>query len=121
MVELEFGPDLPAFYSAHIWVFDDSAEGIILRFNSSEFDDMRDALKAKFGAPTSSANKTFQNRMGATFQGQVLRWKLQGFDVVASEYSDSIKHSQILAETPRLGPLLAKRDAEEAKKGASGF
>ena len=60
------------------------------------FADLRDALVAKFGAPTAQAEKHYRNAMGATFVGAVLTWTSGDTRLEISQYASQVDQCRVM-------------------------
>jgi len=72
--------------------------------------DARQALKDKFGKPTSEAVHEYQNRMGAKFSGIVSKWETGAMALEIDQYGSSLdKFSVEITEPARYKEYLAVR------------
>lgn len=85
-------------------------------FASSDFARITAALREKYGKPSSVKTEPVTNRMGATFENQVLEWKKSGTAIRAEKYTSSLDDSTVRIFSDSYDAEFKKRlDAERAK------
>lgn len=58
-------------------------------FPSDQFSTVRDGLIGKYGSPSKRDLEVLQNRMGATFQGEVIEWSREGSSIRLKQFAGS--------------------------------
>jgi hypothetical protein len=86
---------------------------------SADFSTLKSGLSSRFGGPSSTETRTYTNRMGATFTGEILQWE-SGTDMIElRQYSDTIEFSTTLvADTIGLSVLEDVAAQERARDAA---
>lgn len=65
-------------------------------FYSEDWDQMREALVAKFGQPTSSGSESVQNRMGAQFENDSALWESDASSLLIEKYYGDLDSSVLV-------------------------
>lgn len=92
-----------------------TVEYVSFTFRYLDHMDMAELLKARYGAPTSVRDNTVQNRMGATFNQQVLEWSGPNVELVYESRSGRVDEGAVTLTTRRW--LESKKFDAEANKG----
>jgi hypothetical protein len=89
------------------------------KFDKTGYSQVRQAIVAKYGAPTSTKTKSYENKMGATFQGEMAYWEQPQSAIVLNEIrEDNIDGSNLII----INPATPKAWADKAKaKATSDF
>jgi len=96
-------------YFMHFEFVANRLAAIIYSFPHDDFLLVRQALVEKYGAPAKSERRTWQNRFGARFDGEVVRWSKADAYLRLSEYSDRVDDSMItMADVKLLRQFEAK-------------
>lgn len=85
------------------------------RTDHDNYETLRDALKQKFGPPTSSEQKTYQNGYGASFTGEYLMWLNSTSSITLEEISGDRDHSVLLFSHTELIKAQNKAGKPEGK------
>jgi hypothetical protein len=93
----------------------DRIEGMLL---STYFDSVDKAIKAKYGDPSSARKESYQNRMSASFTGEVETWESDNAVILFSQVSGDVDHSHLSIFNPETVKIL--KDAQD-KKAAELF
>lgn len=87
-------------------------------FASSDFPKVITALREKYGKPSSMKTEPVTNRMGATFENQILEWKKSGTSIRAEKYASSMDKSSVKIFADFYSTELKKRTDAKAAQGA---
>lgn len=112
--QLPFGQDDSAFmYLEHdsSW----SITKIQVMFKAEGFQEVADAVMAKYGRPSEVKKDTYQNAYGAKFVGTTYIWAKKDQVLMCSQYGGGDRNSSLCAIA---GPQTIKRDVEERAKRA---
>ncbi len=93
----------------------DRIDGTLL---GTYFDSVDKAIKAKYGDPASKKTESYQNRMGATFNGEVDTWVSEKAIILFSQVGADVDHSHLSIFNPQTVKLL--QDAQD-KKAVAAF
>jgi len=91
---------------------------ISIYFDKTAFNRVVDALKEKYGAPTSESTEALQNRMGASFPCRVVKWISDEDKIVVKEMSHDINTSSMEISRPSV-MMRGKKAAESVTKAAA--
>lgn len=86
-----------------------------------QFDQVVDALKVKFGAPTSEESPPFKTRGGVVAQNKVIVWQSGDAKITAELYASSLDMSSVQYSTAEAAREFAKRRDEASKANAKGL
>jgi hypothetical protein len=71
------------------------------RFERTNYARVREAIVTKYGPPTSTSTKSYENKMGATFQGEVAIWEQPRSAIGLTEiFADNIELSNLTIFDP---------------------
>lgn len=84
---------------------------IVAELRSSGYALVKEALIAKFGDPARIEKKTFSNKLGASFEGELATWSLPNGIISFSELSEDINISLLIYYDPALSPAVASRNS----------
>ncbi len=65
------------------------------KFSPSGFASVVSAIREKFGPPSSTKSEAITNRMGASFENQILEWKRSSTTIRAEKYTTSVDRSSV--------------------------
>lgn len=65
------------------------------KFNPSSFASVVSAIREKFGAPSSTKAEAITNRMGASFENQILEWNRSSTTIRVEKYTTSVDRSSV--------------------------
>lgn len=84
---------------------------------SEAFSNIAAALAEKFGSPKSDERGKVQNRMGATFEQQILTWAPNGDYVAAHRFDDNLNTSKVtMASADGMAIIKRRAAAMRAKQ-----
>lgn len=79
--------------STQISILDGNVVRVRIVYTSGFFDSFNALLVDKFGAAHSKVFEKLQNKMGASFEGQVSQWQGQTVNIFSQQYYGSLKYS----------------------------
>jgi hypothetical protein len=100
---------------------DGKIEAIDLVFGYAYYEIMKDALIEKYGSPTNRTVDVVKNRLGATFNSEVLSWKRDDGGILMIERSGNLDLSTVMIYSQAYEKALEKEKRSRAKKGAEGL
>lgn len=86
------------------------------RFDPAQFDQVVEALKSKFGAPTTTTTGKVQNRMGNTFDNPHFVWKFPEGELHASRFMPGARTLDIAQLEISSKEWLAEQATKEQKR-----
>lgn len=110
--ELSYGPIVPNRFTALF--LEDKLGRVRIDLDSVDFGRLRAAMVEKFGQPTSDARSTVQNRVGASFDNESVRWRIGDGEILLEQRFGSIDNSVVLITAD----WYARRESEKAKDQA---
>lgn len=87
-----------------------------ITFPQTQFETIRDAFAAKFGPPHESIQEPIQNRMGANFLNDIVRWKTTTGTLEISRYASLLQYGKVDIADPGLMKIVEER---QKAKGAA--
>jgi hypothetical protein len=78
---------------------------------STYFDSVGKAIKAKYGDPSSARTESYQNRMGASFTGEVDTWESEKAVILFTQVGGDVDHSHLSIFNPETVKIL--KDAQD--------
>lgn len=91
---------------------------VSMDFETKHFSEMRAAFVERYGSASKVSEIPLQNRMGATFQNQELKWEGEKLNIRLSRYDRKITHGNASFETKQWIKYAIDR-ARERKKDAA--
>jgi hypothetical protein len=85
-----------SFFQGKLYAIDAS-------FAADQFSRIKDALKAKYGPPTSEEKKEYQNGFGATYSGGVVVWDNPVSSITLVERCTNLNSSCVMLQHKALG------------------
>jgi hypothetical protein len=98
--------------------YDDRLEDITLIFKASSYDTMASAFTERYGPPTTTKKETIQNRMGASFQNELLFWRGPNISILLQKYGSKLDDGNATFVTKRGEAIKAEQNKQEQKKAA---
>lgn len=99
--------------------FDDKLSTVEFYIDSDGFDHIVALLREKYGAPTSRLDVPVQNRMGAQFTNEIVRWQRGGRIIEVERYHRRLDHMLLTLKTVDHDAQMAGRQREETKRAAA--
>lgn len=81
-------------------------------FYSEDWDQMREALVAKFGQPTSISSESVQNRMGAQFENDSALWESDASSLLIQKYCGDVDSSVLVLNHNQFRKLAEQQKSE---------
>jgi len=100
------------------WYLDDKLVGFSVTAESYVFGQFRDYLIERYGQPSRIITGTTQNRMGATFDQDILKWDTSDGPMSLTNPSGNIDKLRLTMTQTGLYEELDRRDKEIAKQNA---
>jgi hypothetical protein len=100
--------EMVSFYKGNLMSF-------YFQFPHDSYEQMRDAVKQKFGSPKESKQETYQNAYGATFTGESLIWTNEVSSVSVEEIAGDRDTSVVLFVNLALSKQKEKDDKAKVK------
>jgi hypothetical protein len=101
-------------------LIDGAVESIEVRFLGPYADTFRLAFIEKYGAPSAEVRRTYQNKMGATFEGQALTWRGAQVTLTLEPYFETTDFGLMAMRSKKFDAAIAaetKTTTESVKKG----
>ena len=86
---------------------------VMLAFTVEKYEEMKRTFLERYGAPTQRETKPVQNRMGAQFVNEILRWSGKVVLIRLEKYGTNITESFAMVTTHAAQLLRQKRDKEK--------
>ena len=90
----------------------------MFKFDSKEFEKVRDTFIERYGRPQVTSNSEVKNRMGATFTNQQLRWHGQLVQITLAKYTDQLTESMLVIGLSEFMESEQKKEENERKRAA---
>ena len=100
---------------------EDKVEAIYFDFKKKNYEALRAAFIEKYGPPTSRTSRTWQNKLGASFVGEMIIWHLRDGVITMNELSDRLDIGSALIASEAYVDLLTREKKSRAKKDAEGL
>jgi hypothetical protein len=113
-------PNRPTIAGAETQVFvyrflDEMLYEMNVVIDRDDYRQVRDALEAKYGAPTAREERVYQNAFGASFESEVLVWSNEISEIYIFELAGDTDTSMLIASHKELARVASERLKEIAK------
>jgi len=102
-------------------LFDGKVSSMSVRYHSRDFASVLEAMKERFGLPSSEKTETLSDRKGAQYQNEVFTWKRGGEIALAEHYSGSLDRASIMFFSEASIEESTRRSRPEKREPASGL
>jgi len=102
-----------------MYYFDDKLGKATFYMGSGSFTQMIALLRTKYGPPTSQLGVPVQNKMGAKYMNDIVRWQRGGRIIEVEHYHMRLTHMMLTLKTADFDAKMARREREEAKRDAA--
>lgn len=85
------------------------------------FRDIVEGLTQKYGPPSTSATEILQNRMGATFQNEIVTWRRHNGEIRVSKYDRDLETARYGLTADEYIAEMNRRRANRVKGGAKNL
>ncbi len=92
-------------------------DSVALSFAVEKYDEMTSAFLARYGTPTDRETEPLQNRLGAHFLNEILRWTGKVLSIRLEKYGADVTQSMAFLRTHEATAL---REQRRKEKGAAG-
>lgn len=98
--------------------YDDKLGMARATFSADSFSNVVASMREKYGEPTTKKAEPVTNRMGATFENQILEWKKSGTTIQAEKYANRADRSSVKIFEDGYIAEFEKRRGAKAQQGA---
>lgn len=98
--------------------YEDKLGMVRVTFGSDGFAASIESMREKYGEPTTKKSEPITNRLGATFENQILEWKNGGATVQAEKYASRVDRSSVKVFLDSYMTEFEKRRGAKAQQGA---
>lgn len=98
--------------------YDDKLGMARATFGADSFSNVVASMREKYGEPTTKKAEPVTNRMGATFENQILEWKKAGTTIQAEKYATRVDRSSVKVFQDAYFAEFEKRRGAKAQQGA---
>lgn len=98
--------------------YDDKLGMARVTFSSDGFSNVAASMRDKYGEPTTKKAEPVTNRMGTTFENQILEWKNPGATIQAEKYATRVDKSSVKVFLDSYLTEFEKRRGAKVQQGA---
>jgi len=99
--------------------FDDKLSSVDFYMSSGSFNRIITMLRTKYGPPSSQLGVPVQNRMGAKYINDIVRWQRGGRIIEVERYHQRLDHMLLTLKTVDHDAQMARRERDHARRAAA--
>lgn len=98
--------------------YEDKLSLAFVAFTPNHFSDVVASIRGKHGEPSSQRNEPITNRMGASFENQIVEWKKAGSTIRAEKFASRLDTAAVKVFLDSNSAEFERRQALKAKQGS---
>lgn len=101
-----------------LFFYDEKLGMASVTFGAESFSTVVASMRDKHGEPTTKKAEPVTNRMGATFENQIMEWKKSGTTIQAEKYATRVDRSSVKVFDDAYFAEFEKRKGAKSQQGA---